>query len=367
MQSRIKRWTKLALIIGVPAILVLIIAGTTYEKGGERKDREHYPQIGRSVDIGGRTLNIYCSGEGGPSVVFDTFGHMAGYSWSAVQREVAKFSHACWYDRAAYGWSEPAPMPRTFKGVAKDLHALLHAAGVPPPYVLVGAGDAASHIRVYHGLYPGEVAGVVMLNANGVDDPRAAAIYPENAKGGWAREFGSFAPRVRAAACTVFPLLVRTGLIRLLSESQKPRRTPSFGLTPEEQRELDFLSDNPTAEQGSELCAREESMQQVVAAGNLGAIPLLVLAPEYDFTKASTVPDSAEAWNKSQREQVQPGLAGLSTRGKLIFENHPLTAAAIVDAVRQVVTGVRATQQEPAASHVLPFPAFDWRLSGSQR
>jgi len=348
MQSRIKRWTRFTLIIGVPAILVLIIAGTTYEKSGERKDRERYPQIGRSVDIGGRTLNIYCSGKGGPAVIFETFGHMAGYSWAAVQREVTKFSGACWYDRAAYGWSEPAPMLRTFKGVANDLHALLHAAGVPPPYVLVGAGDAASHIRVYHGLYPGEVAGVVMLSANGVDDPRAAAIYPENAKGGWAREFGSIAPRVRAATCTFYPMLARIGFIRLMTESQKPRRTSSFGLTSEEQTELDFLSDNPTAGQGSELCAREESMQQVQAAGNLGAVPLLVLAPEYDFPEAASGPRTAEAaWNKYQREQVQPALARLSTRGKLIFENQPLTAASVVEAVRQVVTQVRSKSAGP--------------------
>ncbi|HET9178523.1 MAG TPA: alpha/beta hydrolase [Terriglobia bacterium] len=347
MRPGVKRWISSAAKIGLPAILVLVIAGMIYEKVGERKDRGRYPQIGRSVDIGGRTLNIYCSGEGGPTVVSDTFGHAAGYSWSAVQREVAKFSGACWYDRAAYGWSEPAPIPRTFKDVVEDLHALLHDAGVPPPYVLVGAGDAASHLRVYHGLYPSEVAGVVMLNANGVDDPRAAALYPENAKGGWAREFGSFAPRVRAAACTVFPLLARSGLNRLLTKSQKPRRTTSFGLTPAEQTELDFLSDNPTAVQGSELCAREKSMQQVEAAGSLGAIPLLVLAPEYDFPEKDSVPGSTEAaWNKYQREQVQPGLARLSTQGKLMIENHPLTAAMIVDAVRQVVTEVRATHQK---------------------
>lgn len=352
MQPDIKRWSRLAVMIGLPAILVLIILGIIYEKVGERRDREHYRQIGRSVDIGGRTLNIFCSGEGGPAVIFETFGHSSGYSWSAVQREVAKFSHACWYDRAAYGWSEPAPMPRTFKSVANDLHALLRAAGVPPPYVLVGAGDAASHIRVYHGLYPSEVAGVLLLNANGVDDPRGAALYPENAKGGWEREFGSFAPRVRAAACTVFPLLARSGLNRLLTESHKPRRTLTFGLTTEQQAELDFLSDNPTAVQGSELCAREKSMQQVRAAGNLGAVPLLVLAPEYDFPEEASVPGSAEAaWNKYQREQVQPGLARLSTQGKLIIENRPLTAAAVVDAVRQVVTEVRVWSTSAGHAH----------------
>jgi pimeloyl-ACP methyl ester carboxylesterase len=194
------------------------------------------------VDIGGRTLNIYCSGEGGPSVVFKTFWHMSGYSWSGVQRQLAKFTRACWYDRAAYGWSDPAPIPRTFQSVASDLHALLHAAAVPAPYVL-GAGDAALHIRVFHGMYPSEVAGVVMLNANDVDDPEME--IPESEKGPWAKHFGSFTPRARGTACVMYPISAQAGLLRLASLFQKPRSTPEFGLTSEQRAELDFLSDNP--------------------------------------------------------------------------------------------------------------------------
>jgi hypothetical protein len=73
-------------------VFALAIAGVVYEQIGSRIDRRRYPQIGRSVDIGGRTMNIYCSGGGGPTVVFETFSHMAGYSWSGVQREAAKFT-----------------------------------------------------------------------------------------------------------------------------------------------------------------------------------------------------------------------------------------------------------------------------------
>ena len=285
MRSRIKHRRRIGLMGLTFVTLVLALSGTVYEKIGEHQDRKRYPQIGRSVDIGGRTLNIYCSGEGGPSVVFDTFGHMSGYSWSAVQSEVAKFTRACWYDRAAYGWSDPAPMPRTFRSVASDLHALLHAAAVPGPYVLVGGGDAASHIRVYHGMYPGEVAGVVMVNANDVDDPHVEV--PESEKGVLARRFGSFAPRVRAAACVIFPIFTEVGAMRLVSAFQRPRRTTNYGLTSEQQTELDFLSDNPLAMQGSELCAREESMEQVRAAGNFGNVPLVVLASEPDSPSAA--------------------------------------------------------------------------------
>ena len=132
-----KKWTVAFLF------LVLVVARIVFEQIGQRQDRRRYPQIGKSIDVGGRTLNIFCLGDGGPVVIFDTYGHMSGFSWSAVQSKVATFNRACWYDRAAYGWSEPGPMPRTYQSVASDLHALLHAASVPPPYVLVGASEAA--------------------------------------------------------------------------------------------------------------------------------------------------------------------------------------------------------------------------------
>jgi hypothetical protein len=61
------------------------------------------------------------------------------YSWFAIQPEVEKFTRACWYDRADYGWSDPGPHHARLKAIAKDLHSLLHAANIAPPCALVGA------------------------------------------------------------------------------------------------------------------------------------------------------------------------------------------------------------------------------------
>lgn len=127
----------------LPVAITAIIAGLLFEQTGRRSDRRRYPQTGRSVDVGGHTLNIYCSGKGGPTVVFDTFSHMAGFVWSRVQPEVARFTRACWYDRAGYGWSEPARFSPTFRWDAAALHTLLSVAGETRPYVFVGPGDAA--------------------------------------------------------------------------------------------------------------------------------------------------------------------------------------------------------------------------------
>lgn len=324
-------------------VVVLGLSGAVFEQIGRYRDRNRFEQIGRSVSIGGRTLNIFCSGRGGPVVVFDTYGHQSGYAWSSVQREVAKHTRACWYDRAGYGWSEPGPLPRTFQAVASDLHTLLGEAKVEPPFVLVGAGDSASHIRVYHGSYPSEVAGAVFVNANDLDDP--SVEIPDSAKGGFARVFGSWAVRARRMGCWVRPPLGRLGLTRFAGLLGKPRGTVSLGLTAEQQARLNDMSDNATAQQSSEACAREESMQQVRAAGDLGDVPLVVLASGAGQTVADSH-DRVEAdWKKYRIDQVPRALSSLSTRGRVVLIDGELTKDTVVRVILDVL-GIAATAQE---------------------
>jgi hypothetical protein len=83
-----------------------------------------------NVDIGGRTLNLECSGTGGPTVVFEASLGDGVWVWSRVQPQVAAFTRACAYDRADVpaGFSDPtSDTVRTAEDVAADLHALLAA------------------------------------------------------------------------------------------------------------------------------------------------------------------------------------------------------------------------------------------------
>ncbi len=225
------------------AIVVIIGAGALYEQLGRRQDRKHYPRLGQSVDIGGRTLNIYCSGEGDPVVVFDSGGHSSGYSWISIQPEVAKFTRACWYDRAAYGWSDIGPLPRTYEKVAEDLHSLLKAAAIRGPHVLVGTNIGGSHIRVYNGLFPGEVTGAVLVDSS---MPEATAREPAFMQGRMASLPASF----KAVHCNVvMPVLSRVGLSRLFW--QGPRSLGAIHLSPAEQMKLNFLPTQPPRRQAA--------------------------------------------------------------------------------------------------------------------
>jgi hypothetical protein len=142
--------------------VLLAVAGILYEQAGQAFDRAKYPEVGTRYDIGGRKLNIACEGTGSPTVVFESDGGRTGYMWVAVQHEVARFTRACWYDRAGYGWSDPGPSHHYSDSMARDLHALLHKAGVAPPYVLASSGMGTFPVRVFRGYYPDEVAGLVL-------------------------------------------------------------------------------------------------------------------------------------------------------------------------------------------------------------
>src|SRR6185503_12002974 len=86
----------------------------------------------------GRQMLLDCRGSGAPVVAFDAGAGATTNSWRMVHDEIAKTTTACAYDRPGHGLSDPRPLPLDAAAVADDLDAMLAAAGVPAPYVLVG-------------------------------------------------------------------------------------------------------------------------------------------------------------------------------------------------------------------------------------
>ncbi len=117
----------------------------------------------RLVDIGGRHLNLYCTGGGSPTVVLDASGGGDMLDWRFVQPLVAKHTRVCSYDRTGYGFSDPGPLPRDAGANVTDLHALLARAGIAPPFVLVGYSSSDLYARVYADRYLRDLAGMVLV------------------------------------------------------------------------------------------------------------------------------------------------------------------------------------------------------------
>jgi pimeloyl-ACP methyl ester carboxylesterase len=120
------------------------------------------------VDMGGYRLHIHCQGAkepGIPTVVLEAGAREFSLVWDQVQGQVAQFALVCAYDRAGMGWSERGSNPRTAPYVADELDALLAAAGVGPPYVLVGHSMGGLYARYYTHEHPERVVGIVLVDS----------------------------------------------------------------------------------------------------------------------------------------------------------------------------------------------------------
>jgi pimeloyl-ACP methyl ester carboxylesterase len=141
-------------------------------------------------------MYLECRGSGGPTVIleagyrnnaeiWDMVALPAGTAGDAVWPGVAAFSRVCAYDRpgtmgVGVSRSDPVPQPRTAADAVTDLHALLTAAKVPGPYVLVGHSLGGLIVRLYASTYPDEVAGMVLVDAlpEGLWEGLQAALTP---------------------------------------------------------------------------------------------------------------------------------------------------------------------------------------------
>lgn len=112
----------------------------------------------------GRSINLYCEGQGRPVVVLDSGLGDGAWSWSQVQDQIAARTRVCSYDRAGYGRSSPGPMPRDTAAIVSDLAATLKAAHAPGPYVLVGHSLASFDVRLFAFTHPKAVAGIVLVD-----------------------------------------------------------------------------------------------------------------------------------------------------------------------------------------------------------
>jgi pimeloyl-ACP methyl ester carboxylesterase len=146
--------------ISIASVVAIAFAQSTATLG---------PAPGMLVDIGGHKLHISCVGppDEKPIVVFEAGGGAFSKDWNAVQGLLNPDIRSCAYDRAGLGWSEPGPGPRTLKQEVFELHALLKAAKISGPFVLVGQSMGALNVRLYTKEYGDDVAGIVSVDPAG--------------------------------------------------------------------------------------------------------------------------------------------------------------------------------------------------------
>jgi pimeloyl-ACP methyl ester carboxylesterase len=277
------------------------------------------------VDIGGRRLYLECRGTGSPTVILESGYGGGGDGWSQdlleaetprsmVLPAVAGFTRVCAYDRPGTllvrddaphpSRSDPVPMPRTAEDLVTDLHALLEAAGVPGPYVLIGHSLGGLVVRLYASTYPDAVAGLVLVD--GLSEQLQSLLTPEH----WAAYVRNF-------------LLL-------------PPWLEAYGL--EAFRDFERI----------DFAASAAQMRQAATAAPLRPLPLSVLAKSEPFdvppdTELGFPMDALDrAWQLAQDELptlVPNARFTIASRsGHNIHQDQP---ALVIEAIRQVVAGVR--------------------------
>jgi pimeloyl-ACP methyl ester carboxylesterase len=277
---------------------------------------------GRLIDVGGHKLHIDCTGTGSPTVVLEPGLGEASTAMAWIAPHVATTTRVCVYDRAGRGWSETAADPQDGIKVATDLHTLLERAGEPGPYVLAGHSAGGIYVLNFAARYPGQVAGVVLLDS----------MHPEQYTriGSWP---GFYEMYRRASG--VLPSLARLGLGRVFYQNAY-RELPAHAR--DEQRAF-WSTPRHSRSVRDEFSEIRTAMTQAHTLTSLGDRPLVVVTAEKD---------AEDGW-----AAAQDNLATLSTNTvhrllpnvthAMLTENHD-AAAQSGEAIRDIVNSIRTGQ-----------------------
>jgi pimeloyl-ACP methyl ester carboxylesterase len=306
------------------ALLALAVAGAIYQAIATARAERAYPPPGEMVGVGGHSLHINCAGRGGPTVVLEAGSGGFSAHWVRVQREVYGTTRVCAYDRAGMGWSEMGPEPRDAERISGELHALLKGANIEGPYVLVGHSFGGLYLRTYAARYPGEVAGVVLVDSS---SPKQAGHRPATRDSDEPQE-QTFAVVPRLARLGV-SLPARLGVVRLLSELDPA----SPELPPQQRAQIDALT--PSTRQWSTSALEFLAPTQTLRLGGLGNKPLAVVTAGASDSEWLELQDDLAALSPNSTHRVVEG----ATHTSLLYDRGDAraTGAAIddvVDAVR---------------------------------
>ncbi len=332
-------WKRTILRLGRRLLLlvVLVVCGLFVVAQVRRAAlRRDHAAPGERIEVGGQNLHVVVRGRGGPTVVFEAGAGEFGLVWSPVAEKVAEFATVVVYDRAGFGWSDPAPGGTAVDPVG-SLRQLLATRQLAPPYILVGHSLGGLRMRAFAARWPETVGGLLLVDATHEQQfARLPERFVARAKG----QAAGF-----ATAARVLAVVADSGLLALA-----PAVIPAMpGLTPPEQAAYrarivvdgTFLR-SVLKEQLDALAAEPVALRPLPP--RLADVPLIVLA----HGRAEMLPDEQLLAAEIERSEIvwqelQGELAALSTRGRMEVVGgtghhvHLERPDAVVAAIRELV------------------------------
>ncbi len=275
-------------------------------------DPAPYLHAQRMVDIGGRRLNLYCTGSGSPTVILDANESDDTSDWRFVQPLVANHTQVCSYDRAGFGFSDPGPLPRDASAYVSDLRALIEKAPIARPFVLVAYSSSTLAARLYADRHLDDLAGLVLVEPD-IEDQEPAlfavapALEPLFAQG-WD------AAKACTAATERGGLKPNSDLYKVCTSTDPQLPAPLKDLIGKRQLRPQwwraYNSDQTSDRTVSPAQLRTEQRQY-------GNLPLTVLTVPDPFSDAPLPADQRRAAQKFMREFTAP-LAKFSSSGSRV-------------------------------------------------
>jgi pimeloyl-ACP methyl ester carboxylesterase len=134
------------------------------------------------VGVHGQRFAVHCRGAGSPTVVLEAGLGFGAAEWAGVQSKVATRTRTCAYDRLGEGESSPIRpgIVQTVADQARTLVAVLDAAGLKPPYVLVGHSWGGAIVQRFAFDHRSQVAAIVLVESSSQNDDlrKSLAILP---------------------------------------------------------------------------------------------------------------------------------------------------------------------------------------------
>jgi pimeloyl-ACP methyl ester carboxylesterase len=294
-------------------VLLLTAASFAQVPPAQKVKAAPYPPPGKLVDVGGYRVHLNCTGEGSPTVMI--VGGGFSFDWSLVQPEIAQWTRVCTYDASGTAWSDPGP-GRSCPAWVNEVHELAKRAQLPGPYVLVGFSAGAIVARLYASAYPGEVAGMVIVDHAFLPKPKA--------------------PSPAATASDFSGVDTPPAVLSMTPVIFSHADEPGFRNLPKQAQELDqwanSISPDLPAEGTAEQCL---SAAEAAVQGRpypLREIPLAVISTGNDAAGYSELQRHLLALSRNSRQ-----LMAMKSFHSVEISQPDV----VVDGIRRVITAVR--------------------------
>jgi pimeloyl-ACP methyl ester carboxylesterase len=152
-----------------PLRLVLAVASLMLGCPLVHEGQLHYTR--QYVTVAGKKMSFTSFGlanrqSGDPVVIFEAgFGATGAVEVTHLYPALSKLVAGVGYDRNGEGESEEDSTIITDVDIVQRLHLFLKTAHIPPPYLLIGHSMGGPYIRLFTALYPGEVVGLLFIDA----------------------------------------------------------------------------------------------------------------------------------------------------------------------------------------------------------